>query len=258
MHNAISIPLQITNWEVKLPTVVRYLEAKYVDEFLNDGKLMLSSIKRFWKHKDEHRGDDDEGKAHLRMNLGGMPFQGLVTMGSGAFVLSCSCVEDKALMQTFGYSAAFRINNTIGFAHAIARALPGFTGGAQGFCVYRDSRVVERTNVDVDLPQMPPQNGDEAIRMFHKMNSAVAGAAALEPLFRKPIKYAAQNEYRFIWFSKLADEKENIILEVPQALEFCERIVDIPKNTEMEMVFLGAKMSMHSSLEDALSSDKKD
>ena len=78
MHNAISIPLQIPTWEVKLPTVVRYLEVQHVNEFLNDGKLMLSSFKRFWKHEDEHRGDDDEGKAHLRMNLGGMPFQGLV------------------------------------------------------------------------------------------------------------------------------------------------------------------------------------
>ena len=110
----------------------------------------------------------------------------------------------------------------------------------------------------MELPQIPPQSGDDAIRMFHRMNSVVWGAAAMEPLFRKPIRYAAQNEYRFIWFSKLAEERETFIVEVPQALEFCERVVDIPKSTEMEMVFLGAKMSLHSSLEDALAADKED
>jgi len=160
-------------------------------------------------------------------------------------------------MQRFNYSSAFRVTNTIGFAHAIARALPGFTGGAQGPCVYRDSKVIERTNLEMELPQMPPQNGEEAIRMFHKMNSAIAGAAAMEPLFRKPIRYAPQNEYRFVWFSKLAEEKDSIIVDAPQALEFCERVVDIPKSTEMEMVFLGAKMSMHSTLDDALKLDKE-
>ena len=155
-------------------------------------------------------------------------------------------------MEKLGYSSAFRINNTVGFAHAIARALPGFLGGAQGFCVYRDSKIVERTNLEMELPQMPPQSGDDAIRIFHKMNSIIWGAAAMEPLFRKPIKYAYQNEYRFVWFSKLAEEQETVNVEVPQALEFCERVVDIPKSTEMEMMFLGTKMSLHSSLEDAL------
>lgn len=252
MQNTLTVPFQITNWHVKLPTVVRYLESNFIEQFLNEGKLMLSSFKRFWKHEDEQRGDDDEGKAHLRMNVGGMPFQGLMTMGSDAFVLSCSCLEDRSVMENFGYSGAFRINNTIGFAQAIARALPGFHGGTQGFCIYRDTKIIERKNLEIDLPQMPPQNADDAVRIFHKMNSIVWDAAALEPLFRKAVRYAAQNEYRFVWFSKLAQKEESFIVEAPEALEFCERVIDIPKSTEMQMMMAGAKVSMHSSLEDAL------
>ena len=44
---------------------------------------------------------------------------------------------------------------------AVARQIPVFVGGFQGFCVYTDDRIVRRMNVpDVELP--PPDNEVEA------------------------------------------------------------------------------------------------
>ena len=61
MKNTVQIPLIAAECQIKLPTVVRYLEKEYVDEFFNTGTPMLASVKKFHQHTDEQRGDTEEG-----------------------------------------------------------------------------------------------------------------------------------------------------------------------------------------------------
>ena len=50
---------------VRVPTVTRYMAQKHVDEFFEDGSLMLSSFTKFREHPDETKRDAEEGQSHI-------------------------------------------------------------------------------------------------------------------------------------------------------------------------------------------------
>lgn len=244
MQNTVQLPFITATWQIKLPTVVRYLEKGYVENFFSTGELMLASVKKFHQHADEQRGDTEEGLAQLNVLVNETPVVGLVGSGSNAFILSTSCIDDESLMQQLNYDAAIRIVDTIGFAAAIAECIPFFRHGTQGYCIYRDSKRIMRKIKKPNLPDLPPKTGAEAEKYFHEMNAALAEANAHESLFRKALRYASQAEYRFIWFADSAIEKDSIIIKCPKAIQFCEKIDNFPKDSELSTTVAGAKMSI--------------
>ncbi len=55
-------------WQVRLPTVIRYMEQQYIDQIFETGNLRLASFRQSAKHKDEMRRDKGEGMAGMQLN----------------------------------------------------------------------------------------------------------------------------------------------------------------------------------------------
>ena len=180
-------------WDVKLPTLVRYLEKQFVDDFFKDGSLMLSSFHRFRRHESNQLGDPSEGL--ISMQIQGDKSQGAVALidGSCSFVLSTSTIESKDMMVELepSYEDGFRINNSVGFAHTIASKLPEFVGGFQGSCIYRDDLVVRRNNAK-DFPFQPPKSEEEAEKHMEDYQRYIEQQNNLESCLRKAHKYSKQ------------------------------------------------------------------
>jgi hypothetical protein len=213
---------QFTNWHIRPLTAYRFLEKQYVDDFLNNGKIRLSSFAKFRKHKDEIRGDNSEGSgfylANHKPEVGeGHHFSALMNTGKNAYVLSTTLINKNDTFSECNYDAGFIINDVFGFALEISRAIPFFIAGMQGQCFYKDPPIIP---IDVgqfnlnDLSEQEFQNKQS--EFFEKTNQDN------DIFFIKHLRYKPQEEYRIIWF---ADEAfEHIDLICPNAAKFCERI----------------------------------
>ncbi|MCH9695210.1 MAG: hypothetical protein K0U72_11940 [Gammaproteobacteria bacterium] len=192
-----------------------------MDQFFSDGVLRLSSFKSFRGHKDEQRGDQREGHAnvHIETPNGTHTIAGL--NGQEAYVLCTSTVESKTLEASFETASGFRITDSLRFAEAISMKIPGFVGGMQGLCSYRDNLVVRKT---LDYSVKPPDSNDDP-EEWAKDCDRFAGIQIRDSLFLKHQSYSHQCEYRFIWFA-IGEETSHIDLNCPAARKFCQKLSD--------------------------------
>ena len=123
-------------WEIRVPILTRYLEKEYVELFLMEGKLRLSSFKAFRNNPDEERGDIFEGRASIQISTpnGNHAITGM--NGQEAYVLCAGTVDNPNMESSFKTEDGFRILNPLGFADAISRHIPGFVSGIVHFLQY--------------------------------------------------------------------------------------------------------------------------
>jgi hypothetical protein len=204
-------------WEIRVPVLTRYLEKEYVDLFLNEGKLRLSSFKAFRNNPDEQRGDVFEGRPNLQINTPNGSHAIVGISGQEAYILCAGTVENSKMESSFKTEYGFRILNPLGFADAISRHIPGFVCGMEGLCSYRDNLLVTKYD---ERPITPPDsyaNPEEWAKEYERY----VGEQAKETYFIKHIDYAHQGEYRFIWFAS-GLEREYIDITCQEAVRFCQ------------------------------------
>lgn len=219
------INLQFTSpWNLVTPLVHRYLAADFVDAFFADGSLRLSSVEQFAAHPDEQRNDPSEGTAnffHRTEDEGGQTIAAHVEQGQNAYILCGSAYYSPDLMAAFECDSYIRINDTVAFSQAVSRHIPGFTGGAEGPCRYQSARAFERDlgfvdGINVTLPNGSP--GYDQQRLMEVLNQGIG----VVPLFLKERSFAAQAEYRFVWFCASPVEP-HFDIRVPEARELCSK-----------------------------------
>jgi hypothetical protein len=257
--SVITVPVEFLPWHIVNPTVVRYLERRYVDDFFETGKLRIPSCKAFWKHGDEQRGDQHEALIRVvGTHTSGGRFDGSACFAGDSFVLSTSCVEDLAVGSTFAssYDAAIRILDPVGFGVAVARSVPGYKGGFQGFCRYRDSRTVELEEPVPDF--VPPTNEADAKTVVDRLQAFVSGHATLHALLQKGLKYRSQNEYRFVWNSFEAESVDFLDIVVPEARQFCRRVISTPDGPDLTSNWAGAQVTVMTKLPEELLGPKNE
>lgn len=206
-------------WQVRRPPVTRYMETPFTDKFFKDGSLRLSSFRRFRSYADEVRGDAFEGRANQTWIHPDGGRSAIVGMNGGrCFVLCGTCSEGPEMAEAFGTTDGFRILNTLAFADAVSRQIPGFVSGVEGLCLYRDD-----TRLTKHMPQMftveDEANLQPAVDRFDK----AARDEAVDSYFIKRRKYATQCEYRLLWMA-LGDELDHIDIKCPDAIDFTERL----------------------------------
>lgn len=219
-----SIPIQFARpWQIITPSVIRYLEDIYVDAFFGKGSLRLSSFKKFRQHKDEQRGDAGEGSMAMEISNANSHHAVAAVNGQEAYVLCGSTIQSVEVMKTFsGAESGIKIINSVSFADAVARQIPGFVGGFQGACIYTGDRVVRRANVP-DMKFPPPETEAEAEKYFAEYEQYLAAQNSNESFLLKLMRFANQSEYRFVWFA-MGVERDEIDIECPEAVKFCEKI----------------------------------
>lgn len=222
----INFTVQFTQpWQVVRPRVFRFLPQKYVDDFFADGSLRLSSFNQFAKHADEERKDGAEGKG-VRTGIGEQATVFLASgVGSDCYVLCGSLIYSDQMRRTFpGADGSFVIDDTMGFAGAIARALPGFKGGMEGPAIYQDDTTIRRdmgpTSIEelVDAHKRPDNTID--MNLLLQLQGQVGGT---EEFFTKHSRYANQAEYRLLWGID-GHAQDFIDLKVPAARQFCRKL----------------------------------
>ena len=129
--------------------LIRYLDKEYVDQFFNDGTIMLSSIKQFAKHGDFQRFDDKEGIFMFLGKLKDQTIECFGNIGTSAYILCGTPILSKELMNTFKTNSYFKINDVAKFTELVADQLVNFKQCAGGPCIYDDSKIFE-----IELPDL--------------------------------------------------------------------------------------------------------
>jgi hypothetical protein len=200
------------------------MEQKYIDEFFDSGHLMLSSFHRFSQHADEQRQDTNEG-ANILTGIGENHTLFAVTRHGHRSVIFCTSTrEDESLMSTFGYDGYFRIKNSTEFGAAVANSLAGYQNGLEGFCIYKDSRKIQRDIGSFSLDDLKENPEDKNLSM-ERLFAATSKVGGPEVFFVKLHRYSEQNEYRFVW-NVSHDVTEAVFITCPDAIKCCEKITN--------------------------------
>ncbi len=210
------------SWHVCTPTTFRFLPSEYVGQFLADGSLRLSSFSRFKQHRDEQRLDTTEGKTsfvHRTQQGAGQTLFARADHGCNAYVLCATIRYDRELMTAFGCDSYIRINNSTEFGVKVGRHIPGLMGGAEGFCLYQDNKIIERDLGYIDVtqftdPSAPTQSNRERLDGF------INDQMKHYPFFLKHSSYSHQLEYRVLWFTS-SPVQDFLDIKVPEAIPFC-------------------------------------
>ena len=207
-------------WSIVHPTVTRYLDSRFIDEFFTAGRFRLPTFSLFRGHADEHRGDEMEGRVAAEIRGPNSHRVALTWNGQAVFVLCGGLVEGEHMERAFGTNAAIRIHDVVSFADVISRHIPGFVEGLQGNCIYREDTTLRKA---VSGHFEPPISEEHAEAWAAKEDRFIA-QQTVEGYFLKRLMYAEQNEYRLIWFAHGAETKEPLFVTCPEARQYCERL----------------------------------
>jgi hypothetical protein len=215
----------LSPWTVVTPKPYRYLEKQYIEAFFTDGSLRLSSFAQFAQHEDEQRRDVNEGKTSYVERSHQGEYKTVATrieMGFNAYLLCASTYYSESLALLFDRDSYLRIDDTIAFANAISRYVPGFVQGAEGLCVYEENPGIRReseTGFSLGVEECDGQMTYDAGEL-QRMKERIQQSAGLLPLFLKSAEYAAQAEYRLLWFTQ-GMAAPFLEVKVPEARQFC-------------------------------------
>lgn len=203
------------SWGVRTPVVIRSMESKYVDAFFQSGSLRISSFDSFRKHPDELRRDEEEGTAVMEIRSANSTMSAITFNGQEAYVLCASTVEPELSPDQDGLI----IDDTIAFAAAISRFLPGFVGGTEGLCTYRSNTLYKAFD---EHEFKPPVDGEDPEK-WASQQDRVIGRHMQNKFFIKHSRFSHESEYRMIWFCS-GKPKDFVDIECVDAVRFCRRL----------------------------------
>jgi len=209
-------------WNVCTPTLFRFMEREFVDQFFHDGSLRISSFKQFREHKDEQRLDKFEGDTYCALTSsqnGGQTIEAKVRHGKNAYVLCAAMRFDKELMKSFEQDSYIRINDPTKFGMVISRHVPGFVAGYEGPCLYQENKII---NKDIDYIGLDAFRSSTGQIDMSRVNSFIDREMDFIPYFLKERSYAHQIEYRMLWLTN-SDIEDFMDIKVPEAVQFCTR-----------------------------------
>ncbi len=129
-------------WNVKREPIYRIFDdVKWMNNFFENGELMLSCFQNFKNYKDEMQGDKDEGHGVI----GGTDKKGntiayIYDSGTNAYVMSTTTKITDQVKKDFKGKCAIKINNPTLFGLEVSKKLPFVEAGLEGKCNYVKSR----------------------------------------------------------------------------------------------------------------------
>lgn len=228
--------------------IYRYLDEKYVEQFLLDGSLMISTLERCRGLEGlDIRGDSGEG-TFVSEFWGKSSGSHLTTLSQyappGTMILCCSEVHTAELTRRFGVNGCLRIDDAAGFFEAISAVLPTYSDKDMGPIRYLTDRT-ERHIVEDSLLLPPPvaiplmlarvqnliQSGKFTPEAAQKLSRAANGfpdevmkIVRHDAAFCKPANpFKEEREYRMAWYSSHSSQSTHLI-RCPDAIRFCSKV----------------------------------
>lgn len=215
--------------DIYLPNIYRYMDKQFIDLFFEKGILRLSSFKKFREYPDEIRGDKNEGNGSVTgtTDKSGFQFHVMSNVGSDAYMLCGSIIDSDAIRNTFKTDSCFRIVKPLDFSVAVSNAILGFKQSFQGFCNYREHRLIKKLIPGMDINDFTGPEGTIIIggQKGNERTNQILGNG-IDLMFLKEKKYQDQCEYRFVWTinTQFFTMSDYIDIECKEAVQFCERV----------------------------------
>ena len=202
------------------PEIYHFMDERFIDEFINNGRLRLSSLNKMRELEGE-RGDELEGCffqeiENERMNR---KFQLQSDKNEGVFIF-CASLSPLAFNPK-GHSYCLKITNIEKFAEIVGCELErrGFKieSIVEGPCNYA-GRFEQFTSLQ------STNDENEMKQYINKITKISRGV----PLFQKAFKYMCEHEYRIAWYIKKDNLGEYVDLEnINDVVSFAEK-VEVP------------------------------
>jgi len=219
-----SYPPQLVH---NIPVINRFIDESYIDEFFNNGSLMLTTFERCKSLEDEIRRDDKEGYSHIIGHKNGLRIETETYVGADAFML-CGSLNDsykKANGEEFKcYMEIFNIGLLI---QEVCKSLEakGFKvrNVLFGSCFYSLKKTFEKEIKSFD-PQESLKKMDETKGLDMNLFYGMLDIAGTNAYFQKPREKSIENEFRLIW---QVDPKPNdrIIVTIGNPQKIAKKIV---------------------------------
>lgn len=201
---------------VRVPTLTRHMKQEHVNDFLDRGRLRLTSLESFRKHPDEALSDGEEGVIDMSMSNPNAQGQALLFVQQ-CYVMCTSSNQFDPDRVAWNADSGFRIIDPIGFSNAIAGHVPGFKAGHVGACDYTDEPDVV---LNSDEPLVPPDKHPGGPDGYFREMMARQEKHAIPGLFSKARRFLPDSEYRFLWFTDGKPEQE-LFIDCPEARGYC-------------------------------------
>jgi hypothetical protein len=214
----------IIPFENSIPYLYRYEDKKWIDDFFENGNIVLSSFRNYQNYKDNQLGDIYEGHSMNIVNGNNdMMVSAYTKVGLNEFCFCTSTILDEKLKGVFKRNSVFRITDPLNFMLEIARSLPRLERVLFGNCVYVNQKIIS-SNITKPIEMNDLKDDQEPDKInADKLMSAVSPSFNRHQFFLKNIEYQTQSEYRILWtIDKIINE--GIIIYCPEARRFCDRI----------------------------------
>jgi hypothetical protein len=182
-----------TNVNYRIPQLFRYTNKEFVNAFLLNGSLRLSSFEKFRNDSHVERGDRQDGGAML----GALYKNGYSSVKlfepKMAYVLCTSSLASSELMNQFEVDDCFVISDPMLFSFHISKLIPGCNNIFVGPCTYNVMPTKYFPTIEIDESQPLTPEHENEMKIF------IQKSAGADFLFTKNVSYANQFEYRFVF-----------------------------------------------------------
>ncbi len=208
----------------------RYLEEEYVNSFLEEGKLRLSSLERFKKYKDKERGDKTEGRSMVvDYSKGTISFS---QAKANAYILCGSIELNPSIAEALQRNSCLEIKSIHDFALRIGMKI-GALAYAFSRCFYEGKERFLHEEWESSVAEIQGNRRSFRLHFLRKNMEEqlnTPGLQYLEEFFIKPKNYSHQKELRIIWLLDSGTQvKESFDVVCPEAAYYCRK-VNIPYN----------------------------
>jgi len=188
--------------------IIKMSKKEYVDAFFNNGTLQLGTFEYYRNHENEEVKDPEEGSTIFVGSNSKNTAVITITGGFDHYVFCCFDGEaNQEIIKKFDYDSYFEIIDPEGFQQAISKKLNAVFS-MKSKCIYRNDKVL--------VSQISEEFN------FGILSSHMETLGDVSKFFIKDKGFQHQNEFRFTW--KLpSDIKKPIILDFPEAIEFCKK-----------------------------------
>lgn len=211
-----------TNHTICSPTVCRFMNEEYVDAFMNDGILMISTFNRCKLLEDSVRKDGNEGWGTISAVAGSMTIKTTLKVGN-PFML-CTSLSNK-YGDSKCYLEIFRLPELV---NAIGEQL--YKQGYwvidifEGPCVYTD-RQVFGTLRNTNIKEVMGENLKSVEDIFEAIGQVQGDLGPEKLYFQKPSIKSEETEYRAVWTVHPEPQVDSVVVKIENPEQYARKVV---------------------------------
>lgn len=208
-----------------MPVLYRFIEERYIDEFLNDGKLMISTIRRCRAMENSERADKHESEYHYVFVDGEEKCALDARVADNAFVLCTSLTQ--CAMHKNEHLQCLELHNVELLVDEITSQLRGAGYDVcevmAGPCNYAEKgRVIDLRGSGVSVSDLLMRGGEEGqLKADSRKVDRVLEVLGRGAFYTtKDFRFLPEHEYRILWLCQSAVPKDPVFVTIPDPCRF--------------------------------------